>query len=135
MPFHKAIAICGAFGMKLLSIDDEKENFEIQKKFRKDGKIKFSQFNSTLCATNINIKLIHLLASLDDTFWIGGSSLGDTSYYWVNNGAPFSYTNWNTGEPNNVGNMENCATIAAGTDLRWNDIDCNTNLRFICERL
>ena len=44
------------------------------------------------------------------------------------------YTNWNSGEPNDLGG-EDCATLygdgsAAG---RWNDIDCGTHYNSVCE--
>jgi hypothetical protein len=49
-------------------------------------------------------------------FWSGGAS-GTTS--------ADSYANWNSGEPNNSGDNENCAQFLAGGTGKWNDLPCS----------
>lgn len=53
---------------------------------------------------------------------------------------PVTYTNWDDGEPNNYDKVEKCINIC-GTDrvrdstpFMWNDITCNDELNFICEK-
>ena len=50
-----------------------------------------------------------------DRFWIGLSTLSTTSslsFVW-SDGSPVSYTNWNSGEPNNFYGQENCVEMNA----------------------
>jgi len=57
--------------------------------------------------------------------WIGfHRKVRGGAFSWVNN-APADYTNWYTGEPNNVNNIEDCAVIRADAPLpgTWNDLD------------
>jgi hypothetical protein len=49
-------------------------------------------------------------------------------FAWVT-GAPLTYTNWNQGEPNNVGGAENCVHMSSGVTWApgtWNDLPDNT---------
>ncbi|KAM5236458.1 mannose-binding protein C [Ctenodactylus gundi] len=42
-----------------------------------------------------------------------------------------TYSNWNQGEPNNVGSGENCVIILS--DGKWNDIPCSQSFVTVCE--
>jgi hypothetical protein len=81
--------------------------------------------------------------------WLGGTD-GQTEgvWIWVNDGrkfppAPspfFSFSNWNSGEPNNGGGSgtpENCLAIQLSTtsSLRggWDDRNCADNRFYVCE--
>ena len=62
--------------------------------------------------------------------WIGLHDQNNEGIYeWVT-GAPFSYENWNVGEPNNV-NDEDCNEML--DSRKWDDYDCNIERRFVCE--
>ncbi|XP_067320920.1 CD209 antigen-like protein C [Anolis sagrei] len=39
---------------------------------------------------------------------------------------------WRRGEPNNAGNVENCAVLYK--EKNWNDIPCDKNVHFVCEK-
>ncbi|XP_077206965.1 pulmonary surfactant-associated protein D-like [Paroedura picta] len=48
------------------------------------------------------------------------------------NGAPVSYTNWKSGEPNNYNGVEDCVIILHENGL-WNDYNCDTKSLIVCE--
>ncbi|KAH8056629.1 hypothetical protein JL722_7468 [Aureococcus anophagefferens] len=84
-----------------------------------------------------------LTATLDDD-GVGSAFIGyespsdedssDTSTWEWNSGCVNDgYTNWNTDEPNNYGDGEDCGEIYAGDhDGVWNDIGCDTTGRSHC---
>ncbi|KAL1272027.1 hypothetical protein QQF64_031043 [Cirrhinus molitorella] len=43
-----------------------------------------------------------------------------------------SFRYWNTGEPNNVGGVENCAAIHSNTKRKWKDVPCKNQYPFVC---
>lgn len=47
------------------------------------------------------------------------------------------YFNWQVGEPNNLNSTENCIEIRnwGKSGYTWNDLNCDTELYFICESL
>ena len=54
------------------------------------------------------------------------------SFVWVT-GAKLDYTNWNQGEPNNVGGIENCVHMTSGGSSAagtWNDLPDNSSIMF-----
>jgi hypothetical protein len=73
------------------------------------------------------------------THGAGGAWLGLTdqategSFEWVD-GSAATYAPWNEGEPSNTGGHERCVEMLGGEKAgRWNDADCATALRFVCE--
>jgi hypothetical protein len=70
--------------------------------------------------------------------WIGGTDANAPDMYstegvfvWQD-GAPFTYTNWNAGEPNDSGG-EDCAELLDGG--AWNDASCTGDSRaYVCEQ-
>nr|XP_060615805.1 CD209 antigen-like protein C [Anolis sagrei ordinatus] len=52
--------------------------------------------------------------------WVDGSLLQEHNRYWRH------------GEPNNAGNVENCAVLYK--EKNWNDIPCDKNVHFVCEK-
>ena len=56
--------------------------------------------------------------------WLGGNDIDvEGTWIWIT-GEPFSYTNWNIGEPNNSGG-EDCLEMRGGVESNWNDIPCS----------
>lgn len=75
------------------------------------------------------------LKDLQHQTWIGLSDLlVENQYAWSDGLSPVLYTNWNDGEPNNMGGAEHCVTITHNvvSSGRWNDDACSRNHSFVC---
>lgn len=69
-------------------------------------------------------------------FFIGGSKIGASNWYWLPNGNDLSYIlNWGSGEPNNPAE-EKCLSFHGTTGvLNFNDMHCmRYPIRFVCEK-
>lgn len=73
-------------------------------------------------------------------FWTSGTDLAEEgNFFWMANGRPLTFVNWNAGEPNNFryenGEEENCLELWNRDDkgLKWNDSPCSFETYFICE--
>ena len=67
-----------------------------------------------------------------ENIWIGINDLGQESKFVYLDGSYVSFTNWNTGEPNNYGGDEDAVEIR--NDGLWNDKPEESSNRFICSR-
>uniref|UniRef100_A0A182PGF1 C-type lectin domain-containing protein n=1 Tax=Anopheles epiroticus TaxID=199890 RepID=A0A182PGF1_9DIPT len=105
--WFKALQYCRFHGMQLASIQTQEENDRLEKYVKDYG-----------------------LAT--EHFWTSGTDLAEEgSFFWVSNGRPLSFTNWNAGEPNNFryenGEEEHCLELwnRDGKGLKWNDTPCS----------
>ncbi len=62
--------------------------------------------------------------------WLSANDISTEGQWKLSDNSPLSYTNWNSGEPNDEGN-EDCAGIK--TDGTWNDIECDSTKAVVCE--
>ncbi|XP_029730572.2 collectin-10 [Aedes albopictus] len=113
--WFKALQYCRYHGMQLASIQSQEENDRLEKYVKDYG-----------------------LAA--EHFWTSGTDLAEEgSFFWISNGRPLSFTNWNAGEPNNFryenGEEEHCLELwnRDGKGLKWNDTPCSFETYFICE--
>lgn len=72
--------------------------------------------------------------------WLGGNDEFSSSrdykrpFYWTPTGKPFTFTFWSDNNPDNDRKREHCVHIWDKKPLfQWNDIDCTTEMGFICE--
>ncbi|XP_039667427.1 macrophage mannose receptor 1-like [Perca fluviatilis] len=64
-------------------------------------------------------------AKYPDGAWIGLQQ----DWRWSQSGVEYNESKWSPGQPNNVGNRENCVRMKNDT---WDDDSCTTKYNFIC---
>lgn len=113
--WFRAAQYCRFHGMHLASISSQEENDRLEKHIRDYG-------------------------LGNEHFWTSGTDLADEgNFFWMANGRPITFTNWNAGEPNNFryenGEEENCLELwnRDGKGLKWNDTPCSFETYFVCE--
>ncbi|CAH3140680.1 unnamed protein product, partial [Porites evermanni] len=92
------------------------------------------KLGSTLAMVKSQGEQQALSHKISNTVWMGlHRDPKDTSrWLWVD-GTRATYTNWRTGEPNNVGENEGCGMIwPASHNWEWNDGPCSSSLPYIC---
>ena len=65
-------------------------------------------------------------------WWIGYNDI-TLEDYWDWDGPYGTYTNWNSGEPNDAGFGEDCVLLNQTNSGGWNDASCSTSTYFVCE--
>ncbi|XP_038065178.1 alpha-N-acetylgalactosamine-specific lectin-like [Patiria miniata] len=63
--------------------------------------------------------------------WIGFTDDAEEGNFVWADGSAVSYTDWNTGEPNNASGNEHCTLLR--TVGNWNDGNCNRALAYVCK--
>ncbi|XP_073946940.1 uncharacterized protein isoform X4 [Choristoneura fumiferana] len=113
--WFKAQQYCRFHGMHLASIASQQENDQLEKYVKDSGYGR-------------------------EHFWTSGTDLAEEgNFFWMANGRPLTFVNWNAGEPNNFryenGEEENCLELWNRDDkgLKWNDSPCSFETFFICE--
>ncbi|XP_077438570.1 galactose-specific lectin nattectin-like [Vanacampus margaritifer] len=105
--FSRAEVVCNLLGGNLVSIHNTLENEVVQ-------------------------HLILLRAGSLRRSWIGlHDTVQDGDFTWTD-GSPFDFEDWATNRPR-VDTNQDCAVINFNGGF-WNDIPCNTQRRFVCEK-
>ncbi|KAK6469575.1 C-type lectin-like, partial [Huso huso] len=92
---------------------------------------------ATVCSLAETQQLLTLSRlSVSDVVWIG-LYRDDTKNWQWSNSDDVIYSNWNTGEPNNVLGIENCVIMSIRNGLvlsrgKWGDVVCSGILPFFC---
>ncbi|XP_043669341.1 low affinity immunoglobulin epsilon Fc receptor-like isoform X3 [Vespula pensylvanica] len=113
--WYRASQYCRYHGMHLASIASQEENDRLEKHIKDFG-------------------LGH------EHFWTSGTDQAEEgTFFWMANGRPITFENWNVGEPNNFryenGEEEHCLELwnRDGKGLKWNDSPCSFETFFVCE--
>ncbi|XP_058863028.1 C-type lectin domain family 4 member G-like isoform X7 [Acipenser ruthenus] len=87
--------------------------------------------NASLAVISSDQELDYLKSRIGSThYWLGLSdSETEGSWKWLD-GRPVEKRFWNSGEPNNAANNEDCGIL---TSSKLNDIPCNSEEHWICE--
>jgi hypothetical protein len=100
-----ALAFCEIYNYSLVTVDNEAENTWIDDHLNNWG----------------------------GRYWAGYSDIdSEDSWVWTS-GSGSSYTNWDSGQPNDWGWNQDCLILNDRQDGRWNDVDCSDDYWFICE--
>lgn len=81
--------------------------------------------------------LISIAIVLFDSFWLGGSKLGNEPFfYWMGVNKPMNvYTDWKT-DPNKSGYSKGCILMVKENEKQyWGDSDCYGLNYFVCEKI
>ncbi|KAL6491145.1 hypothetical protein MHYP_G00014900 [Metynnis hypsauchen] len=81
--------------------------------------------------------VITVLNKATGDFWIGlkqKDKQGNSRTWMWSDGSQFSYSNWNSGEPNNPGS-NNCGALQRASGYRWNDAGCLWFQQFVCQEV
>ncbi|XP_072514074.1 C-type mannose receptor 2-like [Salminus brasiliensis] len=68
--------------------------------------------------------------SKSDCVWIG---LFNDAWKWSDQ-SHSSFRYWRSGQPNNLGGIENCTAVFVADQGQWHDDNCNKQLPFICHK-
>lgn len=69
-----------------------------------------------------------------DSFWIGGNDDAVEGRFYWEQGDPLTYSNWKMTAPNS-GTQGNCILLLPQLhSYQWDDEDCNTAHKYICEK-
>ena len=113
--FDDAVSQCKLIGGKLFEPKTEKENNDV------------IEFFEPLFEDSTSL-----------SFWLGiydKDNLGqEGEFRYKSDEGKLTYENWRSGEPNNL-EKEHCASVDIHENGRWNDITCDNEIPFICERV
>ncbi|XP_060522325.1 C-type lectin 37Db-like [Cylas formicarius] len=110
----QALINCKSSGMELATVNSEEEHLAMEKFLKDSGH--------------------------DLGYWLGGTKLGDGTYYWAPTGAKVVFTKWFVGQPDNGGldlPPEDCIQWGMPSyspkPTGWNDLNCNRSIQYICQ--
>ena len=69
--------------------------------------------------------------------WIGLNDLKVEGQWLWNDGSNLTFSDWNSTEPNNSGDGEDCAilyTTGLRKKVEWCDLSCSEKHRYVCEK-
>ncbi|BFZ22372.1 hypothetical protein BsWGS_25410 [Bradybaena similaris] len=86
--------------------------------------------------TNMYTFISLLINENRGVYWIGlNDQKTEGTFSWLDDTAKANYTEWAPGMPNNAGGNENCVVADGNNNDKWDDLDCSTPNRFICQRV
>lgn len=70
---------------------------------------------------------------IESDTYIGLDDKDQEGVYTWQDGSPFSYSKWSSGQPNSSGGNQDCAEMLL-SDRKWNDISCEYKADYVCEK-
>ncbi|KAG7241342.1 hypothetical protein INR49_025727, partial [Caranx melampygus] len=64
--------------------------------------------------------------------WIGLSDTQKEGSWMWSDGSAAKFFSWSVQQPDNAGNTEDCVQTNAGSNLKWNDIECSDTYASVC---
>ncbi|XP_071151698.1 perlucin-like [Mytilus edulis] len=86
--------------------------------------------------TSVEISFLKSRATeIGSTFCLGGTdSVTEGTFMWASSNKVITTTDWDTGQPDNHQGGQDCLCMGLTFNYRWDDTDCATKHRYICER-
>ncbi|XP_053382474.1 perlucin-like protein isoform X2 [Mercenaria mercenaria] len=80
--------------------------------------------------------LKHYMKQLKNAhYWMGLSDMDqEGTFKWYGTNDVVSFTDWISGEPSNGGGTEHCVHFYHGHSYSWNDAQCNSLMKAVCEQ-
>ncbi|CAG2199728.1 unnamed protein product [Mytilus edulis] len=70
------------------------------------------------------------------SFWLGGTDIqNEGDWIWASSQTVLTFDDWTVDAPNNRFGNEHCLAIRKLNGFQWNDDDCSSSFRFICEKI
>uniref|UniRef100_A0A8C2SYC1 Macrophage mannose receptor 1-like n=1 Tax=Coturnix japonica TaxID=93934 RepID=A0A8C2SYC1_COTJA len=113
---------------KLYYISQEQVSMEEAREFCRMNSADLAVINSNSERNFIQRALI----KNSGQYFIGLKLSLDKKFSWID-GTPITYVAWAPNEPNFANNEEHCVVMFSKQGL-WNDVNCGTTNRFVCER-
>lgn len=141
--WHEANIECNQRGQRLAVVDSAVKTSQINQLIAQTSKYTqtieeggWMLYCESVYSTNNFVYLLPFADRKAQSFWIGATNLNSNvnnnlNYFWLPNGRPLSYTNWDAGQPDNYGTIEHCVQIWGSQ--KWNDVPCGNQYYFICE--
>ncbi|XP_060069113.1 perlucin-like protein [Ylistrum balloti] len=76
---------------------------------------------------------IRLRAVDGNNHYVGGIDFGRHNWIWDYTNREFDYTDWRSSQPSG-GRSEHCMVICSGSSCQWNDVDCYSQYKYICQK-
>ncbi|XP_065349973.1 C-type lectin 37Db-like [Cloeon dipterum] len=112
--WHEASRICRTYSMQLAGLETKEEIQAVAEK-----------------------AFVNDTAPPVEGFWMSLCDLvEDGKWYWAHSGEDLTYSQWDSGEPNDVNKVpQRCVEVKMTTDksFKWADRDCMDERKFICE--
>ena len=77
-------------------------------------------------------ELVFSLLSGSGVYWLGGTDAASEGVWQWADGTPWGYTNWRSGQPNDIENTENHLAMVGSNGL-WTDQPETKNIWFVCQ--
>ncbi|TMW51188.1 hypothetical protein DOY81_003724, partial [Sarcophaga bullata] len=147
-----AIIYCASIGIEVVSGTLEKHTASDGREYLIETEYQYNWFEALNECTRRDSQLVIIDSEEKNTvitdllkkvvgksrdLWLGGNDEYNINkerpFFWSTTGQNFKFTYWADGEPTNGGSIEHCVHIWQETQYRWNDLECDAKLGFICE--